>query len=36
MRLVISANVDTPSAFDVKIYMGDTLVDEQIGVATAG
>lgn len=35
MRLVISANVDTPSAFDVKIYMGDTLVDEQIGVATA-
>jgi len=35
MRLVISANVDDGAAFDVKTYMGDALVDEQIGVASA-
>lgn len=35
LKVVITANVDVPTAFDVRLYMDTTLVDEQIGVATA-
>lgn len=35
MRLVVTANVDTPTAFDVALYMDDILVDAQIGVKAA-
>jgi hypothetical protein len=35
LRLVIAANVDDPALFDVKIFMDDAQVDEQIGVAAA-
>jgi hypothetical protein len=34
LKVVVSANVDTPSKFDVRLYMDTILVDEQIGVAT--
>lgn len=30
IKIVIQANVDESSKFDVKTYLGDTLVDEQI------
>ena len=32
LKLVITANVDNPEAFDVLTYMDDVLVDAQIGV----
>ena len=35
LKVVIAANVDEPSKFDVKLYLDTTLVDEQIAVATA-
>lgn len=35
LKLVITANVDDSSAFDVKTYLGSTLINEQIGVASA-
>jgi hypothetical protein len=35
LKVVISANIDEPSKFDVKLYMDTTLVDEQIAIATA-
>ena len=35
LKVVISANVDESSKFDVKLYMDTTLVYEQIAVASA-
>ena len=35
LKVVISANVDEPAKFDVKLYMDTTVVDEQIAVASA-
>jgi len=35
LKVVIAANVDEPSKFDVKLYLDTTLVDEQIAVASA-
>lgn len=35
LKVVISANVDEPSKFDVKLYMDTILVDEQYAVASA-
>lgn len=35
MKVVITANVDEPAKFDVKLYMDTILVDEQIAVASA-
>lgn len=35
LKVVIAANVDEPSKFDVKLYLDTTLVDEQIAVAKA-
>lgn len=35
LKVVISMNVDEPSKYDVKLYMGASLVDEQIAVASA-
>ena len=35
LKVVITANVDEPSKFNVKLYMDSTIVDEQIGVASA-
>ena len=35
INIVISANVDVPSKFDVKTFFGTILVSEQIGVANA-
>ena len=35
LKVVISANVDEPTKFDVKLYMGSALVDEQIAVTSA-
>lgn len=35
LKVVIAANVDKPSTFDVRLYMETILVHEQIGVATA-
>ena len=35
LKVVIAANVDVPSKFDVKVFLDTSLVDEQIAVATA-
>lgn len=35
LKVVISANVDEPTKFDVKLYMDTAIVDEQIAVASA-
>lgn len=35
LKVVITANVDTPSKFDVSLYLGTTLVDSQVGVTNA-
>ena len=35
LKVVIAANVDEPSKFDVKLFLDTSLVDEQIAVATA-
>ena len=35
LKVAISANVDEPSKFNVKLYMASTMVDEQIAVASA-
>lgn len=35
MKVVITVNVDEPTKFDVKLYMGTSIVDEQIAVASA-
>ena len=35
LKTVITANVDEPTKFDVLTYLGTTLVDEQLAVATA-
>lgn len=35
LKVVISANVDEPSKFDVRLYLDTTIVDEQIAVASA-
>lgn len=35
LKVVINTNVDENSKFDVRLYMGTTLVDEQIAVASA-
>lgn len=35
LKIVISANVDDSDLFDVKTYLGTTLVDAQIGVEDA-
>lgn len=35
LKVVVAANVDEPTKFDVRLYMDTTLVDEQIGVASA-
>jgi len=35
IKIVISANVDAPTKFDVQTYVGSTLVDEQLAVANA-
>lgn len=35
LKTVISANVDEPDNFDVKTYLGTTLVDEQLNVVNA-
>ena len=35
MKVVIAANVDEPAKFDVRLYLGTALVDEQIAVASA-
>ena len=35
IKIVISANVDAPTKFDVQTYVGTTLVDEQLAVANA-
>lgn len=34
LNVVISANVDEPAKFDVKLYMGSVIVYEQIAVAS--
>ena len=34
MKVVITANVDETEKFDVKLYMGTSVVDEQIAVAS--
>lgn len=35
LKVVIVANVDEPTKFDVKLYMDTTVVDEQFAVASA-
>lgn len=35
INIVITANADDADKFDVKTYLGTTLVDEQVGVADA-
>ena len=35
LKVVITANVDEPAKFDVKLYMGMSVVDEQIAVTSA-
>ena len=35
LKVVITANVDKPNTFDVKLYMENTVVDEQYGIASA-
>ena len=35
IKIVIVANIDTPTLFDVRTLVGTTVVDEQIAVATA-
>jgi len=35
LKVVITANVDEPAKFDVRLYMDTILVDEQIAVASA-
>lgn len=35
LKIVIAANVDEPTKFDVQTYLGATLVDEQKAVASA-
>lgn len=35
LKVVISANVDEPAKFDVKLYMDTAVVDEQFAVASA-
>lgn len=35
LKVVISANVDEPAKFDVRLYLDTTIVDEQIAVASA-
>lgn len=35
LKTVILANVDEPTKFDVQTYLGNVLVDEQVGVADA-
>lgn len=35
LKTVISSNVDEPTKLDVQTYLGTTLVDEQLAVATA-
>lgn len=35
LKVVIAANVDEPAKFDVKLYLDDTVVDEQIAVDSA-
>lgn len=35
LKVAITANVDEPSKFDVKLYIDTALVDEQIAVTTA-
>ena len=34
LKVVIAANADEPAKYDVRVYMGTTIVDEQIAVAT--
>lgn len=34
LNIVITANADEPAKFDVRLYMGTSLVDEQIAVAS--
>ena len=33
LKVVISVNADEPAKYDVRVYMGTTIVDEQIAVA---
>lgn len=35
LKVVIAANVEDPAKFDVKLYMDNTVVDEQFAVASA-
>jgi len=35
LKVVIAANVEEPAKFDVKLYMDNTVVDEQFAVASA-
>ncbi len=35
LKVTIATNVDEPAKFDVRLYMGTSLVDEQIAVASA-
>lgn len=35
LKVVIAANVEEPTKFDVKLYMDNTVVDEQFAVASA-
>ena len=35
LKVVISANADEPAMYDVKLYMGTVLVDEQFAIASA-
>ena len=35
LQYVVSVNVDDEAKFDVKVYLGTSLVDEQVGIATA-
>ena len=35
LKVVVSANVDEPTKFDVKLYMDTAIVDEQVAVASA-
>ena len=35
LNVVITANADEPAKYDVRLYMGTSLVDEQIAVASA-
>jgi len=35
MKVTITVNVDEPAKYDVRLYMGATLVDEQIAVVSA-